>query len=438
MKNTTIIFLVMLATTCLQAQSYYIDFTAGGTATTLDSVYVYNLTQDNSLILSGNDTLHLLGATDVFSHPDKEDGIKVYPNPLNETGYIEFFSDVQETAEMSVFDMTGRMIFQTNHEIQRGLNIFEISGFSGGYYQLRIFAKGLQKTTGFVSMNTGVHNPQLRFQSHSFNESQLTSSAKNTRNTVQMSYNTGDEMLYIGYAGLLSEDIVDIPTSSQTVNFLFSSSSCGGSLTDIRDGKTYNTVRIGQQCWMAENLKYLPSVVNSITGSYTIPYYYVYGYEGSDVTLAEATTNYNIYGVLYNWIAAVDGSSAGSSTNPSGLQGICPTGWHLPSEDEFIQLTEFLGGGLVAGGKLKESGIVHWSTPNTGATNESGFTALPGGGRSHTTAGGFNGLNFSTSFWSSRGISDVAYVLSLSYSASFVEYLGVNKRGGKSVRCVKD
>lgn len=437
MKNTTIIFLAMLATTCLQAQNYYINFTAGGTATTLDSVIVHNATQNTFLTLAGNDTLHLLGSTDVFSPSPGENGIKVYPIPLNEQGIIEFFSDVHEIAEMSVYDVTGRIVVQGKQEIQKGLNIFEVSGFSKGYYQLRISANGFKKNTGFISLNTGNHNPQIRFQNHLYSEAQLKSAAKSQKNSIQMPYNTGDEMLYIGFAGLLSEDVVDVPTSSQTVHLVFSSSSCGGSFTDIRDGKSYNTVRIGLQCWMAENLKYLPSVVYPSLHSQTIPYYYVYNFAGSDVVLAQATDNYNIYGVLYNWIAAVDGSE-GSSTNPSGVKGACPVGWHLPSEDEFIQLTEFLGGGLVAGGKLKETGTEHWMDPNAGATNESGFTALPAGGRSNTTSGGFNGLHTTTLFWTSRGIEDYAMSLQLLYTAEYVSYIGVNRRAGKSIRCVKD
>ncbi len=103
--------------------------------------------------------------------------------------------------------------------------------------------------------------------------------------------------------------------------------------TDSRDGNVYKFVKIGTQTWMAENLAYLPSVVGSATGSETTPYYYVYGYDGTSVTAAKATSNYTTYGVLYNWPAAMGGFSS-SSSNPSGVQGVCPAGWHLPSEAE--------------------------------------------------------------------------------------------------------
>lgn len=167
--------------------------------------------------------------------------------------------------------------------------------------------------------------------------------------------------------------------------------------TDPRDGNHYNVVKIGNQVWMAENLKYLPSVVGSGTGSLTIPYYYVYGYNGTDVAAAKGTANYTTYGVLYNWPAAMAGS-ASSAANPSGVQGVCPTGWHLPSDAEWTQLTDYLGGEGVAGGKLKEAGTAHWQSPNTGATNETGFTALPGGYRYDD--GSFDGIGDGGFWWS--------------------------------------
>jgi len=434
MKKRTIIFLVMLATTCLHAQNYYINFTAGGTASTLDSVLVYNLTQDTFLTLSSEDTLKLEGTANIFSNPAKENEIKIYPNPLYETGYIEFYSDVQEIAEISVYDVTGRIILQSNQEIQTGSNIFELSGFSKGYYQLSISSKTFKKNKGFVSLNAGNHYPQIRFKSYIYNEPKMKSSTKSAKNIFQMPYNAGDEMLYIGYAGLLSEDFVDIPTSSQTVNFIFSSSSCGGSFTDNRDGKSYTTVRIGLQCWMAENLKYLPSVVSSAIGSLSFSYYYVYGYAGSDVSLAEATTNYNIYGVLYNWQAAMAGSTS-SSSNPSGVQGACPAGWHLPSDAEWTQLTDYLGGANVAGGKLKATAF--WDSPNTDATNETGFTALPGGIR--YTNGSFYYIGVTGRWWSStEDDTDFPLMLFIDYNGGGAISGDYNKAMGISVRCVKD
>lgn len=193
---------------------------------------------------------------------------------------------------------------------------------------------------------------------------------------------------------------------------------------DTRDGNLYHTVTIGNQIWMAENLRYLPNVSGSSKGSIFDFYYYVYGYEGTNVDEAKATANYQTYGVLYNWTAAANS---------------CPAGWHLPSDAEWTQLINYLGGENVAGGKLKEAGIVHWTTPNTGATNETGFTALPGGRRMDKV--GFSGIGTDVDFWTSTNgelVSSVSRMRNLSYNHVSVYAHSSGNDEGLYVRCVKD
>ena len=143
---------------------------------------------------------------------------------------------------------------------------------------------------------------------------------------------------------------------------------CGTSTMTDTDGNTYNTVAIGTQCWMAENLNYATD--NS--------WWYENNGEYGD-----------IYGRLYTWTAALTA---------------CPDGWHLPTDDEWTTLTDYLGGENVAGGKLKETGTTHWLSPNTGATNSSGFTALPAGFRYYVGVS-FNRLGLSTYWWSATAYS---------------------------------
>ncbi len=193
--------------------------------------------------------------------------------------------------------------------------------------------------------------------------------------------------------------------------------------TDTRDGNIYQTVTIGDQVWMAENLRYLPSVVESDTGSDTIAFYYVYGYEGTNVNAAKATEEYTTYGVLYNWSAACIS---------------CPQGWHLPSDEEWTQLIDYLGGENVAGGKLKETGTTHWYSPNIGATNETGFTALPGG-YCRSRFGSFFHIGSNGFWWSSTDASySTVQCLIMFHSNSRVERSFSNKSSGLSVRCIKD
>jgi len=194
-----------------------------------------------------------------------------------------------------------------------------------------------------------------------------------------------------------------------------------GTFTDSRDGNVYKWVKIGNQIWMAENLKYLPSVVGHETGSKTTPCYYVYGYNGTSLTTAKTVSNYITYGVLYNWRAACSS---------------CPLGWHLPSDAEWIQLTNYLGGESIAGGKLKETGITHWLSPNTGATNQTGFTALPSGRRD---IDGFWGILNHSSWWSyTQDSSTSSWYYFMHYDYNNLYRHNNPNELGFSVRCLKD
>ena len=206
--------------------------------------------------------------------------------------------------------------------------------------------------------------------------------------------------------------------------------------TDLRDGNVYATITIGNQIWMAENLRYLPRVVGPLTGSNTTPCYYVYAYDGTDVNAAKAMTNYINYGVLYNWPAVMAGSES-STANPSGVQGICPTGWHVPTDAEWSTLTTYLGGVNVAGGKLKEIGNKHWVSPNTGATNETGFTALPGGFRDKD--GTFGYVRYAGYWWrATEENAWAAWYLCMFYDGNPIVRYYSYKEFGYSVRCVRD
>jgi uncharacterized protein (TIGR02145 family) len=201
-------------------------------------------------------------------------------------------------------------------------------------------------------------------------------------------------------------------------------------LTDI-EGNAYNTATIGTQIWMAENLKttkyndgtnIIYITEPSPWAALTSPAYCWYN---SD----PITYNNNGFGALYNWYV-VD-----AVTN--GNKNVCPTGWHVPSDEEWTDLTDFLGGESVAGGKLKESGTTHWQSPNVGATNESGFTALPGGYR-HAD-GTFNYVNILGGWWSSTESSITnAWYRHIGAPETYVSRISDFKKSGFSVRCIKD
>lgn len=198
-----------------------------------------------------------------------------------------------------------------------------------------------------------------------------------------------------------------------------SSFTCGSSFTDTRDNKTYGTVQIGNQCWMSENLNYTPSSGNS------------WCYQ---LNPAKCVT----YGRLYDWDVAANSTS--SNTNPSGVKGICPTGWHLPSDAEWKELEMGLGmsqadadatgyRGTNEGDQLK--------TSSWGGNNSTGFTALPGGSRFNS------GVNFYNDgvggfWWSSTESSNMAWRRDIALIQGEIRRVTSDKDSGFSVRCIKD
>jgi uncharacterized protein (TIGR02145 family) len=214
--------------------------------------------------------------------------------------------------------------------------------------------------------------------------------------------------------------------------------SCGNPIKDVRDGKTYNTVLIGTQCWMSTNLNIGKSVLTSQNqaNNDTIEKY----------CYNDDLANCDVYGGLYQWDEMMNYGTP-SSSNPSGRQGICPGGWHIPSDAEWCQMNLYLDAtytcswigysGTDAGGKLKETGTLHWVSPNVGATNSSGFTGLPGGGR--YPDGTSQDLTYFAYFWSSTTSfsQNIWYMILASTSAQEGRYSNT-RTFGFSIRCLKD
>jgi uncharacterized protein (TIGR02145 family) len=205
-----------------------------------------------------------------------------------------------------------------------------------------------------------------------------------------------------------------------TRDFVFNPDLVYGQVTDIQ-GNVYKTIQIGSQTWMAENL-----TTKQYNDGTEIP-------QVSNISKWTALTegglswyeNTNtLYGAFYNWYAVNSGK-------------LCPSGWHVPSDEEWGTLVSAVGGTTLAGGNLKETGILHWLSPNTGATNSSGFTGVPGGYRFYS--GTFSNAKRYGYWWTStESSSSNAYIRGLNYSYSYVDKLSFEKRSGASVRCVKD
>ena len=218
------------------------------------------------------------------------------------------------------------------------------------------------------------------------------------------------------------------PTSSTPTNV-------PATLNDL-DGNVYNTIIIGSQVWMAENLKVthyrngepIP-IVTSNTGWAGLS-------TGAYCSFDNNNSNVNDYGLMYNWYAVNDN------------RNLAPEGWHIPTEDEWQQLDRYLGmsnseidgtyqRGSDEGGKLKETGTSHWNSPNTGATNSSGFSALPGGYR--TNDGSFYSIGDFGFWWSSTEyVIGAVWVRMLYHNSSLVDRATIHTSYGYSVRCIMD
>jgi uncharacterized protein (TIGR02145 family) len=236
--------------------------------------------------------------------------------------------------------------------------------------------------------------------------------------------------IYYSNGTVLSTPISDIDTL-----YYVNGNTCPATVTDV-DGNVYNTVLIGNQCWMKENLK---------TTQYKNSTLITTGLSNTDwtTTMNGACADYNndtvissVYGKLYNWYAVVDSS------------GLCPVGWHVPNNSDWNVLVKTIDQNadtnciaciqsMTAGGALKEVGTAHW-IGNNGATNSTGFTAIPAGSRTSTN-GSYTNIGGYADIWTSTTYSvSSSYVRGLIGNNGLISRFDFPKREGLSVRCIKD
>jgi uncharacterized protein (TIGR02145 family) len=418
----------------LSGQNLNMTFTAAGASDKVDSVKATNLRTNLSVTLPGNDTLLLAYNTgiSVLSGLDRH-GI-VFPNPF--AGKTAFVTTIRKAQAVSleVYNLAGQPLTGTRVVVQPGTHSFALSFSRAGVYMVSVttnlgtegFKVICTETTGVGDLVSYVgpvnDKPNLYLKETAI---------------YTLGYSSGDIILYRCRGGIHTTIITDSPAASKSYEVKFIP------CTDP-DGKSYAVVHIGTQTWMAENLAWLPMVSQSGRGADSLPYYYVYNYEDSIVAAAKNTANYQMFGVLYNWTAAM--SPGGKKSTGSGQNTtVCPTGWHMPDDGEWKTLEMALGmtqtdadtlywriSGEV-GRKLKSS--VGWADEGNGS-NASGFTALPGGYRN--IHGGFwNKSNYAL-FWTASIIDTTSWYRSLGALDSGVYRISTYRSNGLSVRCIKD
>jgi uncharacterized protein (TIGR02145 family) len=409
-----------------------LTFTAelNGSHQPLDSILIANLTQGCDTTLYGTDTVlvldHGIGIEDnVSGHGYRMILYPAYPNPVTHTSTIRLWLPQDGPVTLRLYDLPGRELATFNRSLGAGEHSFTFTPGRETYYLLVAEAADQRQVQKLISLSHGYGNSGITYTGHHPAPSAM------RKGKSAFPWVPGDDLRFIGFASLGVDTIDDDPVQSAAYTFQLQTTGlpCPGmpTVTDY-NGNIYNTVQIGTQCWMKENLKTthyrngtpIPNVTNNSTwvgltsGAYC--------WYNNDYATYGAT-----YGALYNWYA-VDNSN-----------GLCPTGWHVPTDAEWTILTNFLGGQSVAGGPLKGTGTAHWNSPNTGATNSSGFTALPGGERNYVN-GNFASIGNNGFWWSSTAHSTTnAWSRMLYYHGSSVFRSSTYKRGtGFSVRCVRD
>jgi uncharacterized protein (TIGR02145 family) len=395
----------------------------------LDSIYVHNLSQGGDTILY--DTVLTLpyiptGVENFDISKAKFTLFQNYPNPFRDVTTIGICLIQEDILLLKVYNLTGQEVASHNKVLKKGHHIFTFYPGAEKFYILTATVNGDSKSIKMIGMNNQAGNKCTLVHS-AMNE--INSSYKSTNLYTGFSYGLGDSLRFIGYSntpdGIVGSDvIIDDPDSSQGYTFnIIEGIPCQDLPAIIYEEQMYSTVLIGSQCWLKENL----NIGTVILGQDDM------ANDGIIEKYCFNDDSYHCedYGGLYQWDEMMQ------YTIQQGVRGICPEGWHIPTDDEYTILTDYLGGENLAGGKMKETGLHHWKSPNAGATNVSGFTGFGSGFRGYDASfGGFGDYGI---FWSSSEKSqNYAWVRGLVKNGSYVMIMGVNKVVGYPVRCLKD
>lgn len=437
MKKLSILLLLNFIITTTHAQNYNISFVGTGASTTVDSVKVENITQGTSLSMLGNDTLHLRRTQGIDNATINGDKISVYPNPMQGQTEVSFYAKQAGKAQLTIYDISGKVMADISNIISQGIHRYRITGLKQGIYFIHISGEDFFYTAKLISLNSSQIVAKIEYFGSGNNETSIRN-VKSTKARVDMTYNTGDNLRFTGYSSTYTSIITDVPTSSKTITFTFDAIANCGTIADIA-GNLYNTVQIGTQCWMRENLKTskyrnninIPNVTDGNTWETLAT--------GAWCNYNNDTSNNMVYGKMYNWNAVNDSSK------------LCPAGWHVPADAEWTKLSDFLinnGYGYEGSGNDIAKSIAAtsgWTLNNISGTlgndqisnNSSGFTALPGGNGNYYQA--FYGIGDYSYWWSSSEVSTTdCFSRYLGYDRGFFDITYTGKRNAIYVRCIKN
>lgn len=468
MKKTFILIAIMLLCAGAMAQTVTLTFVgkdANGYGKKLDSVVVSNRTKHWQETIYWPDTVLIIqNGVGIENFVNGKDFAfsQNYPNPFDGTTFVNLQVTEPGTVTVQVTDITGRLVETCQGvSLQPGTHQLRVSLSTAGVYFLTARQAGRNTSMKMVCRKGGGVDA-VAYSSMVDNASQLKNVPKSV---ITHPFNYGDRMEYKGYATfdgvtLESYNVIQSQDSSETISLRFSGVQDGvncpefPTVTDY-DGNVYWTVRIGKQCWMKTNLRAthyangisIPSGGTSSSGtpvySSTSPYYY--NYSTSDVSMSNR-------GYLYNWMAMMQGNPATSSSYDY-VQGVCPIGWHVPSETECDQLTSYVsnrneyrcGGNYNYFAKSLAANSTDWESSsytcavgnNPMNNNATGFSVYPTGGFIDL---GYVNAGTRAYIWSTKLINDTytEYLFMESDATDAYTYAGGVKRDAYAVRCLRD
>lgn len=418
MNKYILILSLILVIVTLKAQEYQITFAGKGASTLVDSVKIQNLTKGITITLGGTEVLQLQStSTGIKINENPNNTLRIYPNPMNESSTIEFWVPSSGETNFEIYDMTGKKMGGVRNTLVSGNHFFKISGLGNGIYILKLEGQNYSYAGQLVSNSKTKSYITITYQGvNSISEFPL---KLKSANTTTMPYTTDDVILFKGISGNYTTVVANRPKQSNVLTFEFVP------CTDA-DGNNYPVVQIGTQMWMATNLKTtkynnsdpISTIINNSNWETLTT--------GSGWNYANDVNNGSTYGRLYNWYAVND------------KRNIAPQGWHVSTDPEWTTLMNYLGGESVAGGKLKETGTAHWYNYNYFATNETGFSALPGGAVDFEK-GEFSALTITGCWWSASENNTLeAWYRMIVTTGGLVDRSSLPKVEGFSVRCVRD
>jgi len=442
-------FGITLSAFC-QMPTMELTFTAenGGQYVPLDSILIENLTQGCDTTLYAPDTVLALGYnTSIHNNETIEtNSISIsqnYPNPFYGKTKVNLYLPKKDDIKITVRDILGSEMAHYESTLNRANHVFSIYTGSQKFYLLTVTGKQVSRTIKMLNEDCKLicgEKCKIVYDGFESNEIGL----KPQKSTCNFRFNLDDELKFTGFTDVEETEMVQTPVGSQTYTFEFEGwTPCSGIavVSDI-SGNTYNTVQIGTQCWMKENLKTTSYSNGTAIPNVTDPDEWSNLTSGAYVFYENHLYLKDSYGALYNWYTTVD---------PSGL---CPTGWHVPTNLEWNTLIEYIGGySSPHGNELKScrqvnsplgegcntSELPRWDESNTDyGTNDYGFSSLPGGNRVYD--GYFNVIGNIGLWWScSDYLSDYnAWFIILGCNFGHVGTDADDKRGGFSVRCLRD